>query len=50
MVAEAGAVDTVCEHRPDIVLMDIRMPVLNGIAATDRIVDAPTLRASGSSC
>ena len=30
----AGAVGTVRQHRPDVVLMDIRMPQMDGIAAT----------------
>ncbi|KXO88331.1 LuxR family transcriptional regulator [Tsukamurella pulmonis] len=38
IVAEGGdgadAVDLVREHRPDVVLMDIRMPAVDGLAAT----------------
>jgi DNA-binding NarL/FixJ family response regulator len=30
-------------HRPDVLLMDIRMPVLDGIAATERITADPAL-------
>lgn len=30
----AGAVEAVLKHRPDVVLMDIRMPRIDGIAAT----------------
>jgi DNA-binding NarL/FixJ family response regulator len=34
----AAAVAAVAQHRPDIVLMDLRMPVMDGVQATERIV------------
>jgi AmiR/NasT family two-component response regulator len=46
VVAEAGdgetAVRLAGEHRPDLVILDIKMPVLDGISAAERIVGERT--------
>ena len=48
VVGESGsgeeAVDLVAELRPDVVLMDLRLPGIDGVAATNSIVAAGTAR------
>jgi len=45
VVAEAGngleAIGAVRQHRPDVVLMDIRMPEMDGLTATAAILEQP---------
>ncbi len=44
VVAEAGdgaaAIEIARTHRPDVILMDIRMPEMDGLSATEAIVDS----------
>jgi DNA-binding NarL/FixJ family response regulator len=50
VVGEAGdgreAVEVATHTRPDVILMDIRMPVLDGISATRQLLDKPATSAT----
>jgi two-component system cell cycle response regulator DivK len=40
----AQAVEVAARERPDIILMDLNLPVMDGLAATERIRQNPELR------
>jgi len=44
VVGECGdgrvAVELACRLRPDVVIMDVRMPIMDGIAATEQLAGA----------
>src|SRR3954452_12357485 len=37
----AEAVELAARHRPDVILMDVRMPIMDGLQATARVLAAP---------
>jgi two-component system cell cycle response regulator DivK len=39
----AAALEAIAEHRPDVILMDLSLPVMNGWEATERIRQNPAL-------
>jgi two-component system cell cycle response regulator DivK len=39
----AAALEAIAEHRPDVILMDLSLPVMNGWEATERIRRNPAL-------